>query len=126
MNRQELICRLRTLSFPPEDYWVVAGGAMVLYWLRDETRDIDLGCSRALADRLEAEGFPVLRSADGSRRFLIEGDIELFEEWLYDRVTDVDGIPVISLRGLLLMKEALGRDKDLADLALIRARLENR
>lgn len=126
MNRQELIERLRALPFLPEDYWLVAGGAMVLYGLRDETRDIDLGCRRALADRLEAEGFPVQRTADGKRRFPISGDIELFEEWLYDRVTEVEGIPVISLRGLLLMKEALGRDKDLADLALIRARLENR
>ena len=126
MNRQELIERLRALPFPPEDYWVVAGGAMVLYGLREATRDIDLGCSRALADRLESEGFPMRRTEDEKRKFALGGDIEIFEEWLYDRVTVLDGIPVISLRGLLLMKEALGRDKDLADLALIRARLENR
>ena len=126
MNRQELIERLRALPFLPEDYWVVAGGAMVLHGLRDETGDIDLGCRRALADCLESEGFPMRRTEDEKRKFALGGDIEIFEEWLYDRVTEVEWIPVISLRGLLLMKETLGRDKDLADLALIRARLENR
>ena len=126
MNREELIRRLRGLPWPKEEYWLVAGGAMVLRGLRDETRDLDLGCSRELADRLEAEGCPVQRMADGSRRIVPGDGIELFEGWLCDRVESVDGIPVVSLRGLLQMKEALGREKDRADIAKIREALNGR
>ena len=48
------------------------------------------------------------------------GDIELFEDWLFDRVDTIDGVPVISIKGLIMMKESLGRAKDMSDLALIR------
>ncbi len=53
MNRDTLLQRLKELSLPKEEYWVVAGGAMVLHGFRNETHDIDLGCSTFLADKLE-------------------------------------------------------------------------
>ena len=89
---------------------------MVLYGLREETGDIDLGCRSELADELERQGCPVTRMSDGTRKIQFEAGIELFENWLYDRVEYVEGIPVISLRGLLAMKRALGREKDQADI----------
>ena len=121
MNKQEIEQRLRALGLPEEEYWVAAGSAMVLYGIKEETGDIDLGCSSKLADRLEAEGYPAENLADGSRKFLMGRDIEVFEGWLFDRVESADGFPVISLKGLVMMKEALGREKDLADLATIKA-----
>lgn len=120
MNRQELIQKLQALNFPKEDYWLVTGGAMVLYGIRDKTHDIDLGFSRKLADHLEAKGFPEERTADGRRKFLIASEIEVYEEWLFDCIENVEGIPVISCKGLIMMKESLGREKDFADIALIR------
>lgn len=119
MNRDELICRLASLPFDKREYWVVAGGAMVLHGLRGETQDVDLGCTKALADALEGQGFPTKILADGTRRIEFAKDVEIFEEWLYDRVVSVDGIPVISLEGLLEMKRSLGREKDLADIRAI-------
>ena len=44
---------------------------------------------------------------------------EIFENWINDTVTEVDGIPVISLKGMLEMKRELGREKDLHDIELI-------
>ncbi len=120
MNKHEIIQRLRTLELPRSEYWLVTGSAMVLYGIKDETHDIDMGCSRELAGRLEADGYAAERLSDGSRKFVIGSEIEIFEGWLYDRVETVEGIPVISLRGLVQMKEALGREKDRADLAIIR------
>lgn len=99
------------LGLPKEEYWIVAGGAMVLHGIKKETRDIDLGCSRKLADRLEANGHLPERMADGSRRFVINSEIEVFEKWLFDRVEYIDGIPTISLLGLIMMKQSLGREK---------------
>lgn len=100
---------------------------MVLYGMKPKTHDIDLGCTTALADRLEAEGHPLERLADGRRKFVLNnGEVELFEAWLYDRVEMVDGIPVISISGLMQMKEALGRPKDYADLNRIRDYLQSK
>lgn len=120
MNKQEILQKLQSLGLPQEDYWLITGSAMVLHGVKRETRDIDLGCSKRLADRLEADGFPVERMPDGSRKFTLGSDIEIFEEWLFDRVEAAGGFPVISLKGLIMMKESLNREKDRADIAAIR------
>lgn len=126
MTRADILERLRALNWPAEDYWLVAGGAMVLYGLRDETHDIDLGCTAARADALAAAGVPFREMDDGSGRwFTLSEDVEVFENWLMDRVELVDGVPVVSLQGLRAMKLALGRAKDLKDVARIDALLAN-
>ena len=102
-------------------YWVITGGAMVLYGIREETGDVDLGCTSELADLLEDQGYPVTVQKDGTRKIIICEDVEIFENWLYDTVQLVDGFPVISLNGLVQMKKSLGREKDLRDIQLIEA-----
>ena len=125
MTKAEILQKLHDLSWPTQDYWVVAGGAMVLYGLRPETSDLDLGCTTARADALEAAGMPYRRMDDGSGRwFTLDRDVEVFENWLMDRVELVDGVPVVSLKGLREMKRALGREKDLRDVARIDAFLQ--
>lgn len=126
MNRAELIERVKALPFPKEDYWVITGGAMVLYGLREQTRDIDLGCTARLADELEKQGAEVSIRKDGTRKLVLDGDVEIMENWLCDRVETVEDIPVISLKGLKEMKLSLGREKDLRDVALIDAYLASR
>ena len=121
MDRRAIIEKLSAFPYDRGEYWVLTGGAMVLYGVRPETGDIDLGCSRALADRLEAEGYLCGRRDNGRRWFRYGTDIEIFEEWLCDRTETVAGFRVISLKGLIEMKTALGRDKDLRDIALIRS-----
>ena len=125
MDKQEIVQKLQMLGFPKEEYWVVTGSAMVLYGIKKETRDIDLGCSSRLADRLEASGNLSGRMADGSRKFVIGDKIEIFEEWLFDRIEYVDGLPIISLKGLVMMKESLGREKDFADIKAIKEFMKN-
>lgn len=121
MTKQEIEQKLLALKIPESEYWVITGGAMVLYGIREQTHDIDLGCTKQLADRLEAAGFRTERLPDGTRKIQIGDDVELFEDWLFDRIETVDGFPVISLKGLLLMKKSLGREKDLRDITLIEA-----
>ena len=122
MNKADIMEKLHALNWPPEDYWVVAGGAMVLHGLRQETRDLDLGCTTARADILAAAGVPFKPMDDGSGRwFTLDGEVEVFENWLYDRTELVEGVPVVSLQGLRQMKVALGREKDRRDVALIEA-----
>ena len=101
MNRQEILNRLSALPYDRRDYWVITGAAMVL----------------------EAEGYLYRRTEDGNRWFKIGDSLEVFENWIFDTVETLDGFPVISVRGLIEMKQDLGREKDLRDIELIRSRL---
>lgn len=114
-----LIQRLQEISFPEKEYWVVAGGAMVLHGFRPQTPDIDLGCNTLLADKLEQQGYFVSHCEDGTRKILYSEDVEIFENWIEGTVEMINGIPVVSVDGLIQMKKKLGREKDLADIALI-------
>ena len=125
MNKLEIEKRLRRTELRGGGYWIAAGGAMVMRGIRQETRDIDLGCTAELADRLEACGYCTGRTPDGKRKIALCDGIDLFEDWLCDRVETVDGFPVVSVAGIIKMKEALGREKDLADRALIKEFLKN-
>lgn len=119
-NKLSLIEKLKALSLPKKEFWVVAGSAMVLYGFRNETNDIDLGCTTFLADQLEQQGYPVFNCNDGTRRIVYSKEIELFENWLEGKVEIIYDLPVVSVSGLIEMKKKLGRKKDLEDLALIK------
>ena len=47
-DRCSLLQRLQELSLSENEYWVVAGGAMVLHGFRSQTHDIDLECGTVL------------------------------------------------------------------------------
>ena len=119
MNKTDIIKKLRAFPYDSGKYWVITGGAMVLYGIRAETSDIDLGCTSEMADQLETDGYLYKTSPDGSRWFKVGSEIEIFENWLYDTTALVDEIPVISIPGLIEMKQRLGREKDIRDIGLI-------
>ena len=110
LDKEKLIARLKELPLDDAQYWLITGGAMVLYGLREQTSDIDLGCTSELADYLQEKGFPTKQLPDGTRKIVVAEDVEIFENWLEDRVERFEGVPVISIHGLLWMKGALGRE----------------
>ncbi len=119
MNKKEIIKQLESFPYNRDDYWLITGAAMVLYGIKKETNDIDLGCNKEMADQLQKDGYLYQHSENGNRCFRYGDQIEVFENWLKDSVTSIDGFPVISIRGLIEMKRELGRDKDLKDIKLI-------
>lgn len=123
-DKQSLIQRVKELSFPAGEYWVVAGGAMVMHGFRPQTHDIDLGCSSLLADSFERQGYPTTLCDDGTRKIRYSDDVEIFENWLEGEVEMVGSVPVVSVDGLIRMKSKLGREKDLADIELIRGGMD--
>lgn len=123
LNKEEIIRLLKEAAFDAGEYWVTSGAAMVLYGIRDVTRDIDLGCTSKLADELEGRGYPSEVLSDGSRRIVFSEEIELFENWIEDQAVLLEGIPAVSLEGLIRMKEKLGREKDRNDILLIKEHL---
>ena len=119
MNKQEIIENLSLLPYSRDDYWIITGAAMVLYGIREQTSDIDIGCTTSMANRLEQAGYSYKITESGNRWFKFDNTIEIFENWLNDTVTVVDGIQVITVQGLIEMKQELGRQKDLEDIKLI-------
>ena len=119
MNKNDILRELSAFPYDRKDYWIITGGAMVMYGIREQTHDIDLGCTREMADLLEQGGYLVKHTEDGKRKFRYGDCIEVFEDWLYDTTRKVDGFNVISIEGLIQMKRELGREKDLRDLQLI-------
>ncbi|MBQ7611704.1 MAG: hypothetical protein IJU92_01365 [Spirochaetaceae bacterium] len=124
MNKWEILNCLSEFPYDRNEYWVITGGAMVLYGMREQTADIDLGCSKRLADQLEADGCMLQRTDDGKRWFKYGENIEIFEEWLMDSIETVCGFNVVSIKGLIKMKQELGRDKDKKDIELLKAFLK--
>ena len=108
MDKREILNCLSEFPYDRNEYWVITGGAMVLYDIREQTADIDLGCSERLADRLEADGCLFRRTEHGKR-------------WFKYGTESVHGFKVISIKGLIEMKQELGREKDKKDMELIQA-----
>ena len=125
MDKRQLIEKMRLLPFEKDDYWLAAGGAMVLYGFKEQTRDIDLGCSKHLADILEQQGYETVFLEDSLRRIIYNSTIEIFELWIKDSVVMVEDIPVVSVKGLIEMKRDLGREKDHRDIELINQQIDN-
>ena len=120
LRKDEIIGLLNEAAFDRSEYWVTSGAAMVLHGIKETTRDIDLGCTTQMADRLEREGYDVEVLRDGSRKIVFSCAIEIFENWIEDQVILLEGLPVVSMDGMIRMKEKLGRKKDLEDIFLIK------
>ena len=123
LRKDEIIGLLNEAAFDRSEYWVTSGAAMVLHGIKETTRDIDLGCTTQMADRLEREGYDVEVLRDGSRKIVFSCAIEIFENWIEDQVILLEGLPVVSMDGMIRMKERLGRKKDLEDIFLIKEHL---
>ena len=126
MNKQKIIEILKQLPFSKEEYWLVTGAALVLYNIREETSDIDIGCTNDLINKLINQGYEYKILNDNTKYIKYNRNIEIYENWLFDKVDYIDEIPVISIKGLIEMKNKLGRPKDLEDIKLINNYLKNK
>ena len=104
--------------------WVTAGAALVFHGLRQTTRDIDMGCEPSQAEELTAAGYPYVLSPEGFRRFHLDGNIDLSENFARGTVLRLEGIPVVSLEDVLLLKRHLNRPKDQTDITAIQQALQ--
>ena len=126
MDKSEIVKKLNAFPYSKEDYWVLTGAAMVLYGIKEQTSDIDLGCNQKMADVLEHDGYFFKRTENGNRHFKYGDCIEVFENWINDTVTFVENIQVITVTGLVEIKKELGREKDYKDIELIKGYLQQK
>jgi hypothetical protein len=116
---------------PDKDVVVVGSGVLCVHGIR-EHRDLDVVVSRATFERLKDD--PKLKFSefkDGAPR-LQSKDLDIFIKWdkpgsaepnfeeLFNESELVGGVRVLSLERVVSWKKRWAREKDLADLKLIR------
>lgn len=121
LNKSNIIQIMSAYDFPKQDYWIMAGSALVMHGVRELTGDIDMGCHTMLFDMLVEQGNEPILRADGSRSLIIDDHLEVFENWMVEEINDIESIPVASLLSVLSFKRTMCRDKDIRDIALIEA-----
>lgn len=119
LKRKDIVEAIKELKLPATEYWVLAGSALVLHGVKEETRDIDLGCTSKLFEQLALKGYEVKIEDDNSRSLQIENIFEFFENWNVEKIEMIDGVPVGSLGSIRQHKIELGREKDLIDIEII-------
>ena len=133
MKAEDIRRRLAELNLDTNEYRINAGGAMVLYGLREETHDLDIWCTKKLGDAL-AQRCDVQVLPDGTRRFVPAPDVEIFEKpdvesyenMLPGETVFFNGIPVAPLEDVLALKRRLNREKDQRDIAVLEAAIAAR
>ena len=122
MNKNQIIKHMNALNLPINEYWILAGSALVMHGIRPETSDIDIGCTTKLFERLIGSRDVIVRE-DGSRSLDYDGVLEVFENWMAEEVVTLNELPVGSLMSIKKHKESLNREKDKKDLLLINNRI---
>lgn len=118
LNKHEILSKLKQLSLMPEQYCVMTGAAMVLYGMKPQTQDIDLGCTEKQFEELQKRGY-LSQEKKGNLCILIEDSIEIYRNWLPEKIVYIEGIPLADIDCIRDFKQHLGREKDIKDLVLI-------
>lgn len=119
LNRENIIEIVNRLNLPQHDYWLVTGAALVLHGVKQETRDIDMGCTKELANKLVSAGRRYIINNDGNRIIKMDNEIEVYEAWTVEQIEIIDGISTGSIESIRQQKMKLGREKDWNDIKLI-------
>ncbi|MFA5246879.1 MAG: hypothetical protein WC408_03240 [Candidatus Micrarchaeia archaeon] len=132
-NRNQLILRLQELGLPKGKYVLLAGGAMVMHGLREQTNDLDILVALDVFEALGSKhGF--VEPKGGKPKFVDLGpDVELsgnsdnaFPTDSIARAVQIDGICVQPLEDILDFKKKLNRPKDLNDILILEAETNRR
>jgi predicted nucleotidyltransferase len=132
MNR--IVSIVQSLNFPYGKYAVTAGSALELYGIR-VSGDIDiLVTSDVYAEiqkdnsfwqEIEKHGYLFLIAEKEGVEIEVGAYMHHWEEYQPEakeicmRAKDIQGVPCVALDDLIAIKKAMGREKDLRDVALI-------
>ena len=124
-----IIDEVKNLKLPLGQYSVVGSGALSVRKIRSH-HDIDLIVTDDLYEKLKKEGWEE-REKNNSHFNLYKGNVEIDKNFLHInncnlnteeviKNSDIfDDIPFMSLKDLVKLKKALGREKDIDDIESI-------
>lgn len=109
MNKQEILNKLRDLKLDKDKYIVISGASLVVQGIIDETKDIDLTCSKSFYNDIS---WPIKIGA-------LNEEIKYCDDFeigcnLYDEndYIIIDGFKFMPLESCLSLKKELNRSKD--------------
>lgn len=126
LYKEDIVKILRDMNLPLSEYWITSGAGLVIYGVKETTRDIDLGCTTNLAEQYLRKGCKYRVVEDNSKIVEVSDEIEMLENWFVDEIEFIDGLPVGSLESIKKQKAELGRDKDINDIRLIDEYIKNK
>lgn len=119
MDKKQIIEEMKKYGFDLNKIRIATGAAMVLFGIREQTHDIDIGCEKSVIDGLVQQGCIAITLLDGSRKIELGEYIELFENWANYPTVMVEGLPCITIDSNIDLKRKLGREKDFKDISLM-------
>lgn len=123
MTKEQIHRTVKALPLSAESYWLVMGAALVMHGIREETRDIDIGCTPEAFDALIKLGYHATTSRSGLRKLSLSTGVTVYEGFYTQDIICIDGVPVSDLTSIKRIKAFFGRKKDLADVEQINLHL---
>ena len=122
LYKDDIIRILHEYNLDPNRYTVITGAAMVLYGMKEFTRDIDISVSKDYYNELLSQYKCTFERVDpfGECIFFIDDIINFGTTYYSNEIKNIEGIPVLNEERLINIKEFLGRDKDINDLSIIK------
>ena len=109
MNKQDIINKLNELELDKDKYIVISGASLVVQGIIDETKDIDLTCSKSFYDSINWD--TRIGHLDKEIKYM---DVYEISDNLYkeDDYIIIDGYKFMPLESCLELKKKLNRSKD--------------
>lgn len=123
MTKEQITKALTHIPLPMDSCWLVMGAALVMHGIREETSDIDIGCTPEAFDTLIKLGYHATTSRSGLRKLSLSREVTVYEGFYTQDIISIDGIPVSDLVSIREIKLFFGRKKDLADVEQINLHL---
>ena len=125
LNKASIIKIIKDMELPLNEYWITSGAALVIHGVKEETTDIDLGCTDNLWEYFLQKGYTYRVEKDNSKIMKINDYVEIVKDWIVDEIEFIDGLPIGSLESIKKQKSKLGREKDIRDIKIIDEFIEN-
>ncbi len=130
-----IIAEVKQLEFPLGKYSVVGSGALSVRKIR-EHNDLDIIVTDDLYAQLKNNGWEERQKNNGhfnlykenveiDKNFSNIANCDLKTEAVIKNSDIINGVPFMSLKDLLILKQALGREKDFKDIESINKYLES-
>ena len=113
MNKEELLKLVESLNMPKDEYYILGGGSLVMFGIKDKTEDLDLCVSEELFDRWKEEYGIDEKDKNECGFYQISDIIEVIpnpkEEFTCE---EIEGYQVEELKRILEFKKKRNATKD--------------
>ena len=113
MNKEELLKLVESLNMPKDEYYILGGGSLVMFGIKDKTADLDLCISEELFDRLKEEYGIDEKDKNDCGFYQISDFIEVIPNPKQDfTCEEIEGYQVEELKRILEFKKKRNATKD--------------